>query len=209
MQLAEKQRELADYQEETIKVIRGESKPDIDLLNELIHKANGEIKELTATVEAARQELDEHIASADKEQQEYDKLKSRADRYDNCTFAAKKMIVSQFIKAVYVTAQKRGRLANVGLPLVDPIGIEPTTLRMRTQRSRKVVSFLPTDCGVWFGNRNHICAITSHKNAMSYSNDQSPPQRIRTKVEILYVIRIDDYCLISSCKISKKTNGIM
>ena len=34
--------------------------------------------------------------------------------------------------------------------LVDPIGIEPTTLRMRTVRSRKVISFLPTDCGVWF-----------------------------------------------------------
>ncbi len=34
--------------------------------------------------------------------------------------------------------------------LVDPIGIEPTTLRMRTVRSRNVVSFLPTDCGVWF-----------------------------------------------------------
>ena len=34
--------------------------------------------------------------------------------------------------------------------LVDLIGIEPTTLRMRTVRSRRVVSFLPTDCGVWF-----------------------------------------------------------
>lgn len=102
MQLAEKQRELTDYQGETIKVIRGQSKLDIDLLNELIRKTNNEITELTATVEAAKQELDEHIASADREQQEYDKLKSWADLYDNCTFAAKKMIVSQFIKAVYV-----------------------------------------------------------------------------------------------------------
>ena len=102
MQLAEKQRELADYQGETIKVIRGQSKLDIELLNELTRKANQEIKELTATVEAAKQELDEYIASADKEQQEYDKLKSWADLYDNCTFAAKKMIVSQFIKAIYV-----------------------------------------------------------------------------------------------------------
>ena len=102
MQLAEKQRELADYQGETIKVIRGQSKLDIDLLNELIRKTNNEIIELTETVETARQELDEHIASADKEQQEYDKLKSWADLYDNCTFAAKKMIVSQFVKAVYV-----------------------------------------------------------------------------------------------------------
>ena len=34
--------------------------------------------------------------------------------------------------------------------LVDLNGIEPSTSRMRTERSRKVVSFLPTDCGVWF-----------------------------------------------------------
>ena len=71
-------------------------------MNELIRKTNNEIIELTETVETARQELDEHIASADKEQQEYEKLKSWADLYDNCTFAAKKMIVSQFVKAVYV-----------------------------------------------------------------------------------------------------------
>lgn len=102
MQLAEKQRELADYQGETIKVIRGESKLDIDLLNELIHKTKSELQELTATVEAAKQELDTHIASADQEQQEYNKLKSWADLYDSCNFAAKKMIISQFIKSVYV-----------------------------------------------------------------------------------------------------------
>ena len=34
--------------------------------------------------------------------------------------------------------------------VVDLTGIEPATLRMRTVRSRNVVSFLPTDCGVWF-----------------------------------------------------------
>ena len=36
------------------------------------------------------------------EQQEYDKLKTWADLYNNCNFAAKKMIVSQFIKSVRV-----------------------------------------------------------------------------------------------------------
>ena len=101
-QLAEKQRELADYQGETIKVIRGESRLDIDLLNDLVSKAKSEVQELTATVEAAKQELDEHLAGADTEQREYDKIKNWADLYDTCTFAAKKMIMAQFIKAVYV-----------------------------------------------------------------------------------------------------------
>ena len=38
----------------------------------------------------------------------------------------------------------------LALLLVDPKGFEPSTSRMRTERSRRVVSFLPTDCGVWF-----------------------------------------------------------
>lgn len=100
-QLAEKQRELADYQAETIKVIRGESRLDIDLLNDLVSKAR-DIQVLTAAVEAAGQELEKHLAGADLEQREYEKIKSWADLYDTCNFAAKKMIVSQFIKSVHV-----------------------------------------------------------------------------------------------------------
>ena len=73
-----------------------------DLLSELVDKTKGEITELSAAVEAARQELNERMSSAQQEQQEFEKLQSWADLYDNCTFAAKKMIVSQFIKAVYV-----------------------------------------------------------------------------------------------------------
>ena len=101
-QLADKQKELADYQAETIKVIRGEGRLDIDLLNDLVSKAKQEIQTLTATVEAAKLELEQHLANSDLEQQEYEKIKDWADLYDTCTFAAKKMIISQFIKAVYV-----------------------------------------------------------------------------------------------------------
>lgn len=102
LKLAEKQRELSDLQAETIKVIRGQSRLNIDLLNELVAQAKEELQQLAATVEAAKQELDEHTASADLEQKEYDKIKSWADLYDTCSFAAKKMIISQFIKSVYV-----------------------------------------------------------------------------------------------------------
>lgn len=101
-QLAEKQKELADYQAETIKVICGESRLDIDLLNDLVGKAKQEIRTLTATVDAAKLELEQHMANSDLEQQEYEKIKNWADLYDTCTFAAKKMIISQFIKSVYV-----------------------------------------------------------------------------------------------------------
>ena len=68
-QLADKQKELADYQAETIKVIRGESRLDIDLLNDLVSKAKQEIQTLTATVDAAKLELEQHMANSDLEQQ--------------------------------------------------------------------------------------------------------------------------------------------
>ena len=102
IQLADKKKELVDYQNEGIKVIRGQSKFDMDFLNELVNKVKTEIQELEATVKAAREELDAHIANADVERKEYEKIKTWADLYDGCTFAAKKMIISQFIKSVYV-----------------------------------------------------------------------------------------------------------
>lgn len=102
MQLSEKRRELEDYQKEIIRVIRGESRLNVDLLNELIDKAQTDVEALSQTAEAARQELESRTADMETEQQEYDKLKTWADLYDNCNFAAKKMIVSQFIKSVRV-----------------------------------------------------------------------------------------------------------
>lgn len=102
MQLTDKSKELADYQAETIRVIRGESKLSGELLNELVAKAKAEIIELAEAVETAGEDLSERMSSAKQEEQEFEKVQNWADLYDNCTFAAKKMIVSQFIKAVYV-----------------------------------------------------------------------------------------------------------
>lgn len=102
MQLSEKQKELEDYRSETIRVIRGESRLDIDLLNSLITEGKAEVEELTAAAESAKQELDECVASLSAEQLEYKKLQSWADLYANCTFEARKMIACQFIKSVYV-----------------------------------------------------------------------------------------------------------
>ena len=101
-QLAEKQKELADYQGEVLRVIRGESRLDADLLGELMEKVKAEIQGLSLAAEQAKRELDKKSESAAAEQREFDQLRSWADLYDRCSFAAKKMIVSQFVKAVYV-----------------------------------------------------------------------------------------------------------
>lgn len=101
-QIDEKQRELADYEAETIKVIRGQSKLSIDLLNDLVAKAKEEIVSLTATLTDARDELDRCLAGAEAQKQEYAQLETWAEIYARCTFEAQKMIVSQFVKSVYV-----------------------------------------------------------------------------------------------------------
>jgi len=101
-QIDEKQRELSDYEAETIKVIRGQSRLNIELLNDLVTKAKAEVTELAKSLDDAKAKLDKCVAGAEAQKQEYAQLESWADIYANCTFAAQKMIVSQFVKSVYV-----------------------------------------------------------------------------------------------------------
>lgn len=102
MRLEEKQKELSDYEAETINVIRGKSRLNVDLLNSLVAKCKEKIAELSQEVDAQKADMERQLESAAQEQAEFEKLESWADLYDNCTFEAKKMIVSQLIKAVYV-----------------------------------------------------------------------------------------------------------
>ena len=74
-QIDEKQRELSDYEAETIKVIRGQSKLSIDLLNDLVAKAKEEITELTAALTDAQEELEKCLAGAEAQKQEYAQLR--------------------------------------------------------------------------------------------------------------------------------------
>lgn len=101
-QLSEKQKEIADYHAEAIRVIRGESKFSDDLLVTLLNKAIEEAKVLSEAVEQAQTEYDSVLSGTDTESEEYERLKSWADIYDTCSFEARKMFVSRFIKAIHV-----------------------------------------------------------------------------------------------------------
>ena len=100
--LQDKQKELGDYKGEALKVIRGQSKMSIDLLNTLVTETEAKIKEAQTALDAADAELKELLETSENRKREYDRLLSWADLYDKSSFAAKKMIVSQFIKAVRV-----------------------------------------------------------------------------------------------------------
>ena len=60
------------------------------------------LTELENLCEAASEELEKTAELMDKVSRLYDELISYADLYDSANFEAKKMIVSQLIKAVYV-----------------------------------------------------------------------------------------------------------
>ena len=101
-QYRQKQREYQDLRAETIKVIQGTSRLNVDLLNSLVAETSEQIKQLSWQIQTAAAELEETVQSASQVLREYDQLMGWAEMYDNCTFEAKKMIVAQFVNAVHV-----------------------------------------------------------------------------------------------------------
>lgn len=101
-QYRQKQQEYQDLRAETIKVIQGTSRLNVDLLNSLVAEASEQIKQLSWQIQTATAELEETVQSASQVLREYDQLMGWAEMYDNCTFEAKKMIVAQSVKEVHV-----------------------------------------------------------------------------------------------------------
>ena len=104
-QYQHKQRDYQALREETLKVVQGSSRLNVDMLNSLIDETNAQLKDLGRQLGEAGKELQEMEASAEQVQNEYTRLMDWAKLYARCSFEAKKMIAAQFVKAVYV---KRG-----------------------------------------------------------------------------------------------------
>ena len=97
-----KVREYEALKAEGIKVAQGISKFNVDFLNSLVTETQAALKAAETAVEEAQQSLEHCIASTQSIQAEYSQIVSWAEMYDNCSFEAKKMIVAQFVKGVYV-----------------------------------------------------------------------------------------------------------
>lgn len=100
--LQSKEKELDDYKRETIKVIRGQSKLSMDLLNTLVAETEEAIRSARTDLDTAEQRYHELLESSQELTSEYNQLLTWADLYETSTFETKKMIVSQFVKAVRV-----------------------------------------------------------------------------------------------------------
>ena len=73
-QYRQKQREYQDLRAETIKVIQGASRLNVDLLNSLVAETSEQIKQLSWQIQTATAELEETVQSASQVLREYDQL---------------------------------------------------------------------------------------------------------------------------------------
>ncbi len=106
-QLAERRAELADYQNEILKVIRGQSSFTQEVLAPLIQQAQSEVDALSAELDKAQAKLDSCEEDTSDELKEYTQLQTWADLYKTCSFDEKKVIVSRFIKKLTVRRDYR------------------------------------------------------------------------------------------------------
>lgn len=95
--------EAAEYEAEVIKIIRGESNLDSDLLNKLYN----EVKEKAAKTEDVVKQLKLKIQDGKKLMEsfsrQYDELVTWADMFDECDMESKKMILSRIMSSVRVS----------------------------------------------------------------------------------------------------------
>lgn len=92
--------EVAEYEAEVIKVIRGESKLSSELLNKLHEEAKAEqAAEAVYQMERKLKNSEEMRYTLIKQ---YDTVSGWVGLYDNCDLSAKKMIVSRLMKEVRV-----------------------------------------------------------------------------------------------------------
>lgn len=95
--------EVMEFEAEVIKIIRGESKLNSDLLNKLYEEA----KEKASASEQTVFELNERLKNSEDMRaalsKQFDNIKSWSDMYDGCSVETKKMILSQIMKSVRVS----------------------------------------------------------------------------------------------------------
>ena len=102
-QLQQYEQDHRDFQNEVLKVIRGESKLSMGFLSSAIEQKENEIESAKADVEAARQNLEHMEELAELRNEELNEIITWADIYSSATLEKKKMIVGQLIKKVCIS----------------------------------------------------------------------------------------------------------
>jgi DNA invertase Pin-like site-specific DNA recombinase len=100
--LAKVMAEVSEYEAEVIKVIRGESKLNADLLNRLYEEAREKVAESELRVRELEGSLNDSEQKKAELSKRFDNIQSWSDMYDTCDIGTKKMVLSRIISAVRV-----------------------------------------------------------------------------------------------------------
>ena len=101
--LASRTSELADLKGEVVKVIRGTSKWNMELLNELIENTESEIRALQAEMDASTKEYEHSETIYQKIKTQYSSYLDWADVFADSDMATKKMIASHMLDRVAIS----------------------------------------------------------------------------------------------------------
>lgn len=119
--------EVLEYEAEVIKVIRGESKLNPDLLNKLYEDAKAKAADAEQSVKGLEAQVQDGEKMKDSLSQQFDNLRTWADMYGECDMETKKMILARIMKSVRVRRdyeieidftvdfEKIGGIAHLGL----------------------------------------------------------------------------------------------
>ena len=145
---SKKQYKYQDLRAETIRVIQGTSRLNVDLLNSIVAETTAQIKELEQQIKTAETELHELTHGAEQARQDYAQLMSWAGLYDKCTFEAKKMIAAQFIKTVHIKRDYEIEIEfNVAFTEFQKIYLEPEPEESKRKRSATTILALAETTG--------------------------------------------------------------
>lgn len=105
-----KSKELESYKSEVYKAIQGTSNWSGELLNELITETKAAIEKLEEEIAEAQTEVDDCKGMANSIRSEYSRILTWADMYEGSSIEARKMILRQIIKKVYIGRHYEVRL---------------------------------------------------------------------------------------------------
>ena len=96
---------------------------------------------MTEEYQNAEAEVKRCEENAEQEMKEYKQLQTWADLYQTCTFEAKKMIVSRFIKSIYVYSDYRLEVEfNVSFEDFQRMAVEPEIAEKSPRPSERIPS---------------------------------------------------------------------
>ena len=100
--LRSQKNEVSEYEAEVIKIIRGESKLDAEMLNKLYDEAKTKSSKTETSVEQLKEKIQDSNKLLDSFSRQYDEIVTWADMFGDCDMETKKMVLARIMSNVSI-----------------------------------------------------------------------------------------------------------